>query len=47
MGTHDSVSTTAKTLGIIMIVIVGLLDFHLPHFLLEHATSAGEAAPDV
>jgi hypothetical protein len=44
MGTQDSVSTRAKTLGIVLIVTVGLLNFHLPHFLLERAGSAGEAA---
>jgi len=40
MGTQDSVSTRAKTLGIVLIVIVGLLNFHLPHFLLERVTAA-------
>ena len=44
MGTQDSVSTRAKTLGIVLIVIVGLLNFHLPHFLLELPTSAGDEA---
>ncbi len=44
MGTQDSVSTRAKTLGIVLIVIVGLLNFHLPHFLLERPTSAGDEA---
>src|SRR5436309_1202503 len=44
MGTEDSVSTTTKTLGIVLIVIVGLLNFHLPHFLLERPTSAGDEA---
>jgi len=44
MGTGHSVSTTAKTLGIVLIVIVGLLNFHVPHFLLERPTSDGDAA---
>ncbi len=44
MGTQDSVSTKAKTLGIVLIVIVGLLHFHLPHFLLERVPNAGDAA---
>jgi hypothetical protein len=44
MATQDSVSTRAKTRGIVLIVIVGLLNFHLPHFLLERATSTGDEA---
>ena len=44
MGSKDSVPTRAKTLGIVLIVIVGLLNFHLPHFLLERLTSAGDEA---
>ena len=44
MGAQDSVSTRAKTLGIVLIVIVGLLNFHLPLFLLERPTSAGDEA---
>jgi hypothetical protein len=44
MGTQHSVSTTAKALGIVLIVVVGLLNFHLPHFLLERAPSDGDAA---
>jgi len=43
MATQDSISTTAKALGVVLIVVVGLLNFHLPHFLLERATSAGDA----
>jgi len=41
MTTPESASTRAKTLGIVLIVIVGLLNFHLPHFLLERAMAAG------
>ena len=44
MGTQHSESTRGKTLGIVLIVIVGLLNFHLPHFLLESATPAGDTA---
>ncbi len=44
VGIQDSLSTRPKTLGIVLIVIVGLLNFHLPHFLLERAASDGDAA---
>jgi hypothetical protein len=44
MDTQDSVSTRAKTLGIVLIVLVGLLNFHLPHFLLERAMAVGDEA---
>jgi hypothetical protein len=30
-------STPGKTPGIVLIIVVGLLNFHLPHFLLEPA----------
>ncbi len=36
------VSTRGKALGIALIVIVGLLNFHLPHFLLERSPAAGD-----
>lgn len=32
-------STRVKALGIVLIVIVGLLSFHIPHFLLEPAST--------
>jgi len=38
MGTIRTVSKRVKTLGIVLIVIVGLLNFHLPHFFLESTT---------
>ena len=38
MGTLTTVSKRVRTLGIVLIVIVGLLNFHLPHFLLESTT---------
>ena len=43
MSTVRTVSKRAKTLGIVLIVLVGLLNFHLPHFLLETTTSFNEA----
>jgi hypothetical protein len=43
MGTVWTVSKRAKTLGIVLIVLVGLLNFHRPHFLLESTTSFNEA----
>src|SRR5579859_4076606 len=42
MGTVRTVSNRAKTLGIVLIVIVGLLNFHVPHFLIEPAASVGD-----
>ena len=36
------VSTRGKALGIALIVIVGLLNFHVPHFLLERSPAAGD-----
>jgi hypothetical protein len=44
MATQGSVSTRAKTLGVVLIVTIGLLNFHLPHVLLERATSGGAEA---
>ena len=43
MGTLTTVSKRVRTLGIVLIVIVGLLNFHLPHFLLESTTSFSSA----
>lgn len=37
-------STRVKALGIALIVVVGLLNFHIPHFLLESARSSGAAS---
>jgi uncharacterized membrane protein YhdT len=34
----SATSKRVKTLGIVLIVLVGVLNFHLPHFLLESAT---------
>jgi hypothetical protein len=42
MATQDSVSNKAKALGSVLIVLVGLLNFHLPHFVLERAPTAGD-----
>jgi hypothetical protein len=33
----SSVSTSAKAAGIVLIVLIGLLNFHLPHFVIERA----------
>ncbi len=33
------VSTRDKTLGIVLIILVGLLNFHIPHFFLESRTN--------
>ena len=44
MGTVRTVSNRAKTLGIVLIVIVGLLNFHVPHFLIEPAASVGDGS---
>ena len=41
MGTASS---AAKAGGIVLIVVVGLLNFHVPHFLIERATQDGTAA---
>jgi peptidoglycan/LPS O-acetylase OafA/YrhL len=43
MGTLRTVSKRVRTLGIVLIVIVGLLNFHLPHFLLESTTDFNSA----
>jgi hypothetical protein len=37
-------STPVKTLGIVLIIAVGLLNFHIPHFLLEPAKYSGSAS---
>jgi uncharacterized membrane protein YhdT len=43
--THLTISTRSKTLGAALIVIVGLLNFHVPHFVLERSSdSAGGAS---
>jgi hypothetical protein len=36
-------SIRAKTFGIVLIVLVGVLNIHVPHFLLEAATDTGVA----
>jgi hypothetical protein len=35
MSTQRSVSTGVKTSGIVLIVFIGLFNFHIPHFLIE------------
>ena len=37
-------STRVKSLGGVLIVIVGLLNFHVPHFVLERTASAGDTS---
>jgi hypothetical protein len=44
---RHSASTRTKTLGIVLIVLVGLLNFHLPHFLFERAAFAGDSTADI
>jgi hypothetical protein len=41
MSTEGSAATRTKGVGIVLIVVVGLLNFHVPHFLLECAATAG------
>lgn len=36
-----------RTLGVVLIVIVGLLNFHIPHFLIEPSTGAADASSPV
>ncbi len=43
MSIHKPVSKQVKTLSIILIVIVGLLNFHSPHFLIESPKYSGFA----
>ena len=42
--TEGSAPTRSKALGIALIVLVGLLNFHVPHFVLERADTTGDAA---
>src|SRR6266568_853930 len=44
MGTLTTVSKRAKGTGIVLIVMVGLLNFHVPHFLLESPKYFGSAS---
>jgi hypothetical protein len=44
MGRLPTVSKRAKGTGIVLIVMVGLLNFHVPHFLLESPKSFGSAS---
>jgi hypothetical protein len=44
MATLRTISNRAKALGIVLIVIVGFLNFHVPHFLIEPATSVGDGS---
>ncbi len=43
MGTHTTASKRVKSAGIVLVVIIGLLNFHIPHFLLEPAKYSGYA----
>src|SRR5437870_958428 len=44
MGRLPTVSKRAKGTGIVLIVLVGFLNFHVPHFLLESPKSFGSAS---
>jgi uncharacterized membrane protein YhdT len=44
MGRLPTVSKRAKGTGIVLIVIVGFLNFHVPHFLIESPKSFGSAS---
>jgi uncharacterized membrane protein YhdT len=44
IGRLPRVSKRAKWIGIVLIVLVGLLNFHVPHFLLEAPKSFGTAS---
>ncbi len=44
MSTSKTVSAPVKTLGIVLIVLIGLLNFHIPHFLLEPVKYSGNAS---
>jgi uncharacterized membrane protein YhdT len=44
MGRLPTVSKRAKWAGIVLIVLVGLLNFHVPHFLLEAPKDFGAAS---
>lgn len=39
MASQSSTSITARVFSIVLIVIVGLLNFHIPHFFLERGTA--------
>jgi len=39
-----TVSKRAKWTGIVLIVMVGLLNFHVPHFLIESPRNVGSAS---
>jgi uncharacterized membrane protein YhdT len=39
-----TISTPIKTLGATLIMIVGLLNFHIPHFVLERSPDSGAGA---
>ena len=41
MASRPTVSTRMTALGSLLIVLVGLLNFHVPHFLLEPGKAAG------
>lgn len=44
MGTRGAVSKRVKWVGIVLIAVTGLLNFHIPHFLIESPTSTGDAS---
>ncbi len=39
-----TITTPIKTLGAALIIIVGLLNFHVPHFVLERSVNSGAGA---
>src|SRR5438105_957132 len=39
-GTAMTLTTRIKTLGAALIIVVGLLNFHVPHFVLERSTDS-------
>jgi hypothetical protein len=43
-GTAMTLTTRIKTLGAALIIIVGLLNFHVPHFVLERSPDSSAGA---
>jgi hypothetical protein len=43
MDAPKSVANRFKTLGMLLVVVVSLLDFHIPHFFLESRSNFGVA----
>lgn len=44
MGTHTNGSRRVRWAGVVLIVLTGLLNFHVPHFLIESPKSSGPAS---